>query len=196
MNLTGWRDPFVYLGAQPAAAGGAGAAAEGETPPLPRQRQKQQEEVQGYRMLLGSGIKGDGGALLGYHSNGSGGTGCSGSSSLAEGWQYEGVVCSTADLAAAAAAEVAGGAPASSAAAAVHLGEVWECPLLVPLSPADGATGGGSSGGSGEQLWLLAVSPFPVVQRNSPSNPVLYWIGRLSPCGSRQAHWGAVLWVC
>lgn len=141
-------------------------------------------------MLLGSGIKGAGGALLGYASDASSG-GCDGTSSLAGGWRYTGPVCSAADLLAAA-AELAGGAnaPATSpsaakaaaaAASACELGEVWECPLLarLPAAPTQGPQ---------QPLWLLAVSPFPVkppYAPHQPANPVLYWVGHMCDDGTR-----------
>jgi hypothetical protein len=224
LNLTGWRDPFVYLRARSdapssggsvevAVAAGAGAAtgtaagsstAAGE-PGRP-----------GYRMLLGSGVKGAGGALLVYSSSGPGGSSNSGSdaepSSLAAGWRYTGPVCSVADLKAAAAAAdeaaaastspAADGADPSSptaavlspAAAAHELGEVWECPLLaqMPAPPSSSSSGGsGSNGGRGsgpaQPPWLLAVSPYPCKPPNVKSNPVLYWLGGMNLEATRQA---------
>lgn len=163
LNLTGWRDPFVYLGAssdQPGCAswgkaglaaedGAAGTAADaagaaaGVSPgsassPAQQEQQEQQQGRPGYRMLLGSGVKGAGGALLGYSSShpgvgssndgsGSGSGGSSSgneSSSLATGWRYTGPVCSVADLKRAAAAA----------------GEDLDAESSVP----DGASSGGS----------------------------------------------------
>lgn len=182
--LTGWRDPFVYSGALSAAAEADGAAGS-----LSQQQQAGQQAQSAYCMLLGSGVKGKGGALLAYSSDGGGGDGASGSS-LAEGWQYDGALCSAEDLLqAAAAAGQAGGAAAdpaaraaaaADAAAAHELGEVWECPLLAQLPPLDPC----STEPPGERRWLLAVSPYPVQPPHTPSNPVLCWIGQL---GSRQA---------
>ncbi|KAL4419945.1 hypothetical protein ABPG75_007043 [Micractinium tetrahymenae] len=199
LQLTGWRDPFVYRGArsaEPEPAEAAAAAAEAR-----QQEQRQDgpgERDGGYRMLLGSGVQGAGGTLLGYRSGGgsvhgslggsSGGdSNGSASSSLATGWEYAGPVCSVADLADGP-ADVAG----TASWAAHELGEVWECPLLARLpagagSMTSGDGGGGDSGsvGSSDALWLLAVSPYPAKPPHSPSNPVLYWIGRLSEDGTR-----------
>lgn len=137
-------------------------------------------------MLLGSGVKGAGGALLGYASDGS----------LASGWRCTGPVCSAADLLAAA-AELAGGggAPApppsaakaaGAAASACELGEVWEweCLLLaqLPAAPAQGP--------QQSPLWLLAISPFPVKSPYSPhqpANPVLYWVGHMCDDDTRRS---------
>lgn len=198
LGLTGWRDPFVYWGGRSAAdapgsstsaAAAAAAAGDGAT-------SRQQASPAGYRMLLGSGFKGGGGALLGYSSDG--GTNSCGATTLAEGWQYTGPVCSVADLAAAQ-AELAGGAAAlgpaasadmSPAAAAHELGEVWECPLLAQLPAAEGAAAaaaGGEDRGAEPPAWLLAVSPYPVKPPHSPSNPVLYWVGGMDGALSRQA---------
>ena len=167
-------------------------------------------------MLLGSGVKGAGGALLGYRSSsgrgdshgGSGGSDSEGSS-LAGGWQYTGPVCSVADLEAAAqaAGSLAGATSArpaaalTPAAAAHELGEVWECPLLAQPPPAHS----GSSGGwPGEAPWLLAVSPYPCKPPNVKTNPVLYWIGRMDAAATRKVlesmpqrlSWGRGLWNC
>lgn len=153
-------------------------------------------------MLLGSGIKGAGGALLGYRA---GLSAADGGSSLAAGWRYEGPVCSVSDLAAAAAAELEGGgspggspggAAVPAAAAAHELGEVWECPLLarLPRARSGGGSGEEAEGEEGEEpLWLLAVSPYPKKPPHHPSNPVLYWVGRMEPGGSRWAAAGRLL---
>ncbi len=151
-------------------------------------------------MLLGSGTKERGGALLGYRSPGVGGRssdseGSDGpaGSSLAVGWEYTGPVCSVADLAAADLADVSADVADSFGRAAPELGEVWECPLLARL-PGGAGSNGSSNGGSAnsgsrisaeEAPWLLAVSPYPAKPPNAPSNPVLYWIGRLSSDGTR-----------
>ncbi|KAI7843004.1 hypothetical protein COHA_003337 [Chlorella ohadii] len=161
LDLTGWRDPFVYSGARSAepgssgsssleagaaaaghgvagaaaaraagaagAAAGAGPAADGNAAQTPASQQHGQQP--GSRMLLGSGMKGAGGALLGYATSFAGttsgssdsGSGSDGieeqpSSSLAAGWRYTGPVCSVADLyRAAAAADEAGDACTSPA---------------------------------------------------------------------------------
>ena len=133
-------------------------------------------------MLLGSGLEGSGGALLAYSSSGSAAGG--GGSSLAGGWQYEGEVCGAGDLEAAAAAN---GGSSASLSAAHELGAVWECPLLVPLQPGGSKSSSSNGGSASKQLWLLAVSPYPVKPPHSPSNPVLYWIGHLDGSGTRQA---------
>lgn len=183
LNLTGWRDPFVYLGARSDPPGSRGsleatAVAAGDGAAAGELNQTAEQQASGYRMLLGSGVKGAGGALLGYSSSSgdSAGAGSTSSeeppSSLAAGWRYAGPVCSVVDLqdAAAAAGEAAGlhasgttkaspsgdegfagaaGAAALSPAAAAHeLGEVWECPLLAQLPPPP-SSGSRHSGGSG-----------------------------------------------
>ena len=217
LNLMGFRDPFVYLGGSSAAA----AAGTGEQQ-APQSAARHQALQHGYRMLLGSGVRGSGGALLAYGSRG--GTGgsagdgnvgngissatsssssddcacgdgsdCSGSS-LARGWRYEGQVCSAADLAEAAQASSATEASgALSGAAADELGEVWECPLLVRL-PTPGGGAGDGGGGSRRQPWLLAVSPYPVKPPHSPSNPVLYWIGGMDEGATRHARQPPPAW--
>eukprot|EP00887_Chlorella_sp_A99_P000132 scaffold16.g132.t1 len=150
LQLLGWRDPFLY--ARPRervlpfagpwgqwAAGGVEDAAEaGSERSYSGDGSEAGEET--FRLVVGCGISGIGGALLAYSSN-----------SLTSGWQYNGVMCSAADVA---------------LSAGVELGAVWECPLLAPLP------GGGSA-------WLLAVSPYPCVPPNSPSNPVLAWVGHM-----------------
>ncbi|KAI3425312.1 hypothetical protein D9Q98_009077 [Chlorella vulgaris] len=209
MNLTGWRDPFVYLGAQPPAVpdgAAADALLEGcEQQVDPAVQQQDQGGEQQYRMLLGSGVKGRGGALLAYSSSSSSaaslhtggasdGVSSNSSSSLAQGWRYRGELCSVADLEAA--ALDAGLLSGSSLAAAHELGEVWECPLLARL-PAAAGTGtngsmlGSTGGNNGIQEsavrgpWLLAVSPYPVKPPHSPCNPVLYWVGSLDESATR-----------
>lgn len=149
-------------------------------------------ELSGYRMLLGSGIQGQGGALLGYRSQagavhgvqcGSASARDGGTSSLAAGWEYAGPVCSVADLADGP-ADVAG----TASWAAHELGEVWECPLLARLPACTADAGNGSGSGSGARTdapWLLAVSPYPAKPPYAPSNPVLYWIGGLNKDGTR-----------
>lgn len=87
MQLTGWRDPFVFT-----------YNTDGVNPPM-----NGFTPFMEHRMLIGSGIKGKGGTALIYKS-----------SSLTEGWSYEGMLCE--------------GAIEDS-------GVVWECPLLVPLLP-------------------------------------------------------------
>ena len=122
LNLTGWRDPFVYLGTHSDPPGSSGsleaaAVAAGDGVAAEELHQTAEQQALGHRMLLGSGVKGAGGALLGYScsSGDSGGAGSTSSeeqlSSLAAGWRYTGPVCSVADLqdaAATAAAEAAG----------------------------------------------------------------------------------------
>ena len=179
LRLTGWRDPFVYPGASSA------ADSDSSNGTLPGQ------QSEGYRMLLGSGLEGSGGALLAYSSSGSP---ADGGSSLAGGWQYEGQVCGAADLAAAAAAD--GGGSSASLCAAHELGAVWECPLLVPLQPGGSKSSSSNGGSASTQLWLLAVSPYPVKPPHSPSNPVLYWIGHLDGSGTRQAAAAFLLRAC
>lgn len=182
-KLSGWRDPFVYSVARSAAATRGSPASDPARPQQPEQR--------AYRMLLGSGVKGAGGALLTYSSDGGDSDGESGSS-LAGGWRCEGMLCSAAELLQAAAEagqrSTADGGPAASAAAAAdvaaahELGEVWECPLLAQLPPA-----GPDHGASPEERrWLLAVSPYPVKPPHSPSNPVLCWVGQLDASRTRQ----------
>ncbi|PRW33560.1 Arabinanase levansucrase invertase [Chlorella sorokiniana] len=217
LNLTGWRDPFVYLRARSDAPSSGGsvevavAAGDGAATGTAAGSSTAAGEPgrPGYRMLLGSGVKGAGGALLVYSSSGPGGSSNGGSdaepSSLAAGWRYTGPVCSVADLKAAAAAAdeaaaastspAADGADPSSltaavlspAAAAHELGEVWECPLLaqMPAPPSSSSSGGsGSNGGRGsgpaQPPWLLAVSPYPCKPPNVKSNPVLYWLGGMN----------------
>ncbi|PSC75140.1 Arabinanase levansucrase invertase [Micractinium conductrix] len=218
-RLMGWRDPFVYLGAgsaipagsnSPTAHGSDGAAAAAQ----PRQQGGASDGGGGspatHRMLVGSGIAGQGGALLGYckdcggssstsvdggSSSGAegGSSSADGGSSLAGGWRYTGPVCSAADLAGSAAALASHGASEQAAAVAtmeVELGEVWECPLLcrLPRHPGSGGSGGATEAEAEfeqQQLWLLAVSPYPHSPASVPSNPVLYWIGRLSEDGAR-----------
>lgn len=87
MQLTGWRDPFVF------------SYNTESVHPVGLTFSPFTE----HRMLIGSGIKGKGGTALIYKS-----------SSLTEGWSYEGMLCE--------------GAIEDS-------GVVWECPLLVPLLP-------------------------------------------------------------
>lgn len=201
LQLTGWRDPFVYRGARSAEPEPAEAAA---AHAVHRRHEQQQggrgEPGGGYRMLLGSGTKERGGALLGYRSPRAGGrsSGSEGSdghagSSLAVGWEYTGPVCSVADLAAADLADVSADVADSFGRAAPELGEVWECPLLARL-PGGAGSNGNSNGGSAnsgsrisaeEAPWLVAVSPYPAKPPNAPSNPVLYWIGRLGSDGTR-----------
>jgi sucrose-6-phosphate hydrolase SacC (GH32 family) len=87
MQLTGWRDPFVFS-YNTESVNPAGLTF---------------SPFMEHRMLIGSGIKGKGGTALIYKS-----------SSLTEGWSYEGMLCE--------------GTIEDS-------GVVWECPLLVPLLP-------------------------------------------------------------
>ena len=226
----GWRDPFVYLGAgsaipagsnSPTAHGSDGAAAAAQ----PRQQGGASDGGGGspatHRMLVGSGIAGQGGALLGYckdcggssstsvdggSSSGAegGSSSADGGSSLAGGWRYTGPVCSAADLAGSAAALASHGASEQAAAVAtmeVELGEVWECPLLcrLPRHPGSGGSGGATEAEAEfeqQQLWLLAVSPYPHSPASVPSNPVLYWIGRLSEDGARWVARRALLTRC
>ena len=94
-----------------------------------------------WRMLLGVGLKSRGGAALIYTSRSADG---------ASGWSYSGVLCAAADM--------------TCKAAAGGVGAMWECPLLVPLSPA--APSGAVSHA------MFCVSP------DRPTNRVLYWVGR------------------
>ena len=186
LRLTGWRDPFVYCGARSAEPEPAAAAAAAAVP----RRQEQQAGGGGYRMLLGSGVQGRGGALLGYRSTGQSvrsispgdNSGCDSAagSSLATGWEYAGPVCSVADLAADDLADGPADVAGAASWAAHELGEVWECPQLArfPAGAADNTSGG--AGSTGEARWLLAVSPYPAKPPHTPSNPVLYWIGSMS----------------
>lgn len=91
MQLTGWRDPFLFV----ANTGVIDAFGNGFPPP--------EHRAPTYRMLMGSGIKGKGGAALVYRS-----------SSLTQGWDFEGTLCEG---------------------SSEDTGVVWECPLLVPLLP-------------------------------------------------------------
>jgi sucrose-6-phosphate hydrolase SacC (GH32 family) len=73
MGLTGWRDPFVFeVGAE--AGGGGGGGGGGARSAFAQARE--------WRMLIGSGLKGQGGAALVYRS-----------SELTAGWELEGTLC-------------------------------------------------------------------------------------------------------
>lgn len=72
LDLTGWRDPFVFVAnASPLRGHEHGSGAFTETESRPK-----------YRMLMGSGLKGRGGTALVYRS-----------SSLSKGWELEGQLC-------------------------------------------------------------------------------------------------------
>jgi len=127
-QLIGWRDPFVL----PDCAAG--------------------QRV--WRMLLGVGIKGRGGAALIYTSEAADGT---------SGWTYSGILCCADEARPAADGCLAGN---------TYVGAMWECPFLVPL-PENGDTCASGASGAGCTA-MFCVSP------DRPANAVMYWTGRFS----------------
>ena len=143
-RLIGWRDPFVF-----GDFCGSGAT---------RRRV--------WRMLLGTGIKGVGGAALLYTSTAADGT---------TGWSYSGVLCDASQQQAAGPPSTHGGGCSGEAPSAPpSVGAMWECPFLV-LFPGDDVddTHGESSRATRA---MFCVSP------DRPTNRVLYWTGMFERC--------------
>ncbi|KAL3142936.1 hypothetical protein ABBQ38_003221 [Trebouxia sp. C0009 RCD-2024] len=131
MKLTGFRDPYIIQ------AGG------------PHQK---------WKMLLGSGIEGQGGTLLMYEAT-----------HLTSGWQYKGSFIN-----------------GQSKPFGKHdLGAMWECPFLTPLQEPSALLGSSAAPGSNggpqtlreDQQYMMCVSPYPHHLKDRLTNPCLYWLG-------------------
>lgn len=134
MKLTGFRDPYII--------------------------QQGQLGQQKWKMLLGSGIEGQGGTLLVYETT-----------HLSSGWQYKGSFIK-----------------GKSKPFGKHdLGAMWECPFLTPLKepsnapPAPEAPPGsvGPLQLKEGQLYMMCVSPYPHFLKDRLTNPCLYWLGHI-----------------
>jgi sucrose-6-phosphate hydrolase SacC (GH32 family) len=143
-RLIGWRDPFVFGDF----CGGSGVT---------RHRV--------WRMLLGTGIKGVGGAALLYTSTAADGT---------TGWSYTGVLCDASQQQAVGPPSThgggGGGCSGEAPSAPPSVGTMWECPFLV-LFPGDDV-----DGESRATRAMFCVSP------DRPTNRVLYWTGMFERC--------------
>ena len=139
-RLIGWRDPFVF----------ADVVTSGES--------MTQQRV--WRMLLGTGIKGVGGAALLYTSNATDGT---------TGWTYTGILCDASQQAAGPQSTHGGGGCSGEAPSAPpSVGAMWECPFLVLFPEADADA---AKAAQPATRALFCVSP------DRPTNRVLYWTG-------------------